>query len=388
MSIREGRWICTSCGAENRGPFTSCKGDGTSGCGVARPKGVRFYLPENSPIVTDPGALKDAASGVDWNCDHCGGANKGAFDGHRLLSCVHCGNARDKDDPDEVARYHAQDQVPRTLADTKRFEGEITDPNAPRDRLTGRPVQEPADVPLRKAPEPRGRGLFIAAAVIGALLFVGLLFALFRTSEEQGRVLSGTWNRTIAIERLMTLRESGWTPPHDARILYSETKIRSYSQILSHYQDVQEARTRSVRSGQESYTCGTTDLGNGYFRDETCWRDTYTSETYYVTVKDPVYVPVPNFDSWETYEIDRWREIRDVVATGQDTVLEWPLFTLSGDEREGARSEAFRITYATPSRDKEVLSATLPYEAWKRAMDTETVRVRVNAFNGVMGLAP
>lgn len=65
MTIREGRWLCQFCGAENLGRFESCEGHGSGGCGAARQPGTRFYLPENSPIITDVSLLADARSGRD-----------------------------------------------------------------------------------------------------------------------------------------------------------------------------------------------------------------------------------------------------------------------------------------------------------------------------------
>ncbi|MCA9774135.1 MAG: hypothetical protein KC466_17065, partial [Myxococcales bacterium] len=68
--LREGRWVCTYCGAECRGRDESCAGlDGGSGCGAARQPGVRFYLPGRRPYLTDPGLIADARSGADWHCD-------------------------------------------------------------------------------------------------------------------------------------------------------------------------------------------------------------------------------------------------------------------------------------------------------------------------------
>jgi hypothetical protein len=82
MTIREGRWDCSSCETVGiRGRHTTCQG-----CGKSRPEGVRFYLPAGEPAVTDRAAIQRARAGPDWVCEFCGGSNRAT-----RASCTQCG---------------------------------------------------------------------------------------------------------------------------------------------------------------------------------------------------------------------------------------------------------------------------------------------------------
>ena len=109
MTIREGRWLCPSCGSENLGRAEAC-----TACGAARPQGVRFYLPGDAGAVTEAALLRDARSGADWHCSHCGGANPNSLDGQRVERCRHCGEARDETDASLPVRAFGVGEAPAT----------------------------------------------------------------------------------------------------------------------------------------------------------------------------------------------------------------------------------------------------------------------------------
>jgi hypothetical protein len=105
MAIREGRWDCPSCGSTAiYGRHVDCPG-----CGKPRPQGVRFYLTDNAPVVTDPERLREALAGADWICEHCEASNRAT-----LSHCGGCGAGRDAADPVQPVREHAADEIPRT----------------------------------------------------------------------------------------------------------------------------------------------------------------------------------------------------------------------------------------------------------------------------------
>lgn len=321
MAIREGRWRCPSCGAENRGRNESCAGlDGHGGCGAARPAGVTFYLPGDAPAVSDAGLLADALSGQDWICDHCQGANPNAVNGRRVTRCRHCGQAREAGDPSLEVRHYGPGEVP-------------TEPVTP----------ERPDRRAARADLPAGRGRTrptVLALLAAVLLAVAAWWAWPRTHE--GQVAELSWERTVAIEALVTHVEGDWSVPSGGRQLSSERRIRSYRDVVDHY----ETRTRQVSdrvpSGTESYSCGSTDLGNGYFQDRTCTRTTYTSVSRTESYQAPVYRQEPVYDQWYSFEIDRWEPGRVLEAHGGDTQPTWPEVRLAGPrEREGARKETY-----------------------------------------------
>lgn len=402
MTIMEGRWLCKFCGAENLGRNETCQGLGSSGCGAARQPGTRFYLPENSPVVTDAALLSDARSGQDWNCDHCGGANKGAINGHPVTQCVHCGEVRSKTDTVQPTFRFAEGDTPDTADDATRLEKEDVASKKSRGKDLRLASMQP--VPARRrshddlsstdAPSPvtpvttpsislPSLGILLG---IMAVIFISVMgYLTFHTKEVSAPVTRMSWDRSISIEEMRTLTLEDWDPPSDARILTSETKIRRWDSVLSHYETKTRTGTRSVQTGSESYSCGTRDLGNGYFESQTCSRPVYGTETYTESYQDPVYVQVPRYDDWETYEVDRWVEKRNVKSYGVDANPQWPYFLLTTGEREGPRKATYQVTYTNPAKSDEKGVAALDEQQWKKVVGAGKLMIKINYWGQVLG---
>jgi hypothetical protein len=325
--LREGRWVCTYCGAECRGRDEGCAGlDGGSGCGAARQPGVRFYLPGQSPYLTDPDLIADARSGADWHCDHCGGANKGAIGTHPVTACAHCGNARESTDPVTPVRDLAPGQTPATA--------EAVQP--PRPSPNRRKAAPPNRPPARSI-----RIGLIAAAVLSLLFFAwSVLFAAYPAPMM---VTGLSWERTLTVEAYRTVQEEGWSAPSDARVYDRDQRVRSWREVL----DRMETRTREVSErvqvGTESYGCGTRDLGNGYFQDLTCTRPAYQTRMRTETYQEPVYRREPVYDTWLSWEAERWVAARTERASGTTPDRAWPEPELAANERAGARTERLEV---------------------------------------------
>jgi len=336
--LREGRWLCPSCGRENRGRFESCE----EGCGKPRPHDVRFYLPENSPLITDPALRDEANAGVNWTCSHCGGANPANHEGHVVIACAHCGNGRDGGDTDYHARSFGLGQVPRTA--------EQANPKRPSRRKEA------------QAPKPRSRRRIPAFAVIGLILLLSLGTALsifVPTENITGEISSKTWARSIGVETIVTETESDWSIPSGGRVISTETRVRSHKDVIIGYTTDTRTEYRSVVVGTEQYQCGSRDLGNGFFEDVMCSRNITRSEPYEVSFERPITERVPVKDTWHTYQIDRWREIRRVDASGTGRKdPSWPALKLKNGEREGARQQSYsaNITIETGETSRKSLS--------------------------------
>jgi len=359
--LREGRWVCTYCGAECRGRDESCAGlDGGSGCGAARQPGVRFYLPGTSPYLTDPDLIADARSGTDWHCDHCGGANKGAVGRHPVRACAHCGNAREATDPDNVTRNFAPGGAPAS-ADAFR---------PPRPDRRG--VAAPALRAGKRSPLLRIT-LIIGAALL-AVLFL-LWSVLFATYPAQVPVTGISWERGLTVEAFRTVTQEGWDAPTDARILDRDRRVRSWREVL----DRMETRTRQVSErvpvGTESYSCGTTDLGNGYFQDRTCTRTVYHTRMRTETFQEPIYRKEPVYDTWLRWEAERWVEARTERTSGTTPSRAWPEPDLAANERAGPRSERLEVDLG--SGEDRLEDRVVPEPVWVAAVrDRELLVIR------------
>lgn len=341
--LREGRWVCTYCGAECRGRDESCDGlDGGSGCGAARQNGVRFYLPSQTPYLTDPDLIADARSGADWNCNHCGGANKGAVGSHPVRACVHCGNAREATDPDNVTRNFAPGGAPSSA--------EVLRPSRPDRRGVAAPALNLGER------SPWRRFTLIGAALLAVLFFLwSVLFAAYPAPM----VVTGlSWERSLTVEAYRTVQEEGWTAPSDARIMSRDRRVRSWRDVLERTEIRSRQVSERVQVGTESYGCGTKDLGNGYFQDLTCTRPTYQTRTRTETYEEPVYRREPVHDIWLVWDADRWVAVRTERTTGNGPDRTWPVPNLATDERAGGRAERLEVDLGHGEERLEDLSVT------------------------------
>ena len=357
--LREGRWVCTYCGSECRGRDESCAGlDGGSGCGAARQPGVRFYLPGQSPYLTDPGLIADARSGADWHCDHCGGANKGAIGSHPVRACAHCGQAREAADPVTPVRDFAPGRAPATAEAVR---PPRSAPNRPR-------TAPPSPPPARRA----RIGLIAAVALAALFLAWSVLFAAY---PERTGVTGLSWERTLTVEVFRTVQEEGWDAPADARIYARDRRVREWRNVL----DRMETRTRQVSEqvqvGTESYGCGSRDLGNGYFQDLTCTRPAYQTRMRTETYQEPVYRREPVYDTWLSWEAERWVAARTERASGTTPDRAWPEPDLAANERAGARTE--RLAVDLGSGEDRLEDRVVPDPVWIAAVrDRELLVIR------------
>ncbi len=140
MAIREGRWDCPSCGSKAvYGRHVDCPG-----CGKPRPAGIRFYLTDDAPVITDAAQLAEAAAGADWVCEHCGASTRAT-----QTECGGCGALRGTSPSQPVIDYHAG-QVPRSGDAPAAGSAAASPPVAPPDSPA--PAAAPAAREARVAP--------------------------------------------------------------------------------------------------------------------------------------------------------------------------------------------------------------------------------------------
>ena len=157
----------------------------------------------------------------------------------------------------------------------------------------------------------------------------------------------------------LAARESGWTLPSGAELTGTRNEIHHYDQVLDHYENRQVPRTRQVYDHDE-YTLE--DNGNGTFSSVA--HPVYRTETYYETVREPVYRPVPRYAEKYYYNIWRWTPSRDVTASGNDHEAYWPEVTLAENEREGKRSEKYTFTVENTKKAGETATYRLAESDW------------------------
>ena len=324
-----GYWDCPICGNKGiRGDVVNCPS-----CGRARGD-VQFYVKGyeegenlNQEELNQYEQLSEEqaqsfSKNPDWYCSFCNSLNS-----DNAETCGTCGASR----KDSEANYFEMLQ--------KRKEKE--------------------QKPQEQEAKPNRKVLFILLAVAAAII---LAFVWMNGNKTSGalKVTALEWARNINVEENRQFSESGWTLPNGAELTGTRNEIHHYDQVLDHYENRQVPRTRQVYDHDE-YTLE--DNGNGTFSSVS--HPVYRTETYYETVREPVYRPVPRYAEKYYYNIWRWTPSRDVTASGNDHEAYWPEVTLAENEREGQRSEAYTFTVQNPQKPEDVSTWQIAEGDWR-----------------------
>lgn len=348
MAIREGRWDCPTCGGQGLlGRQVNCPG-----CGQPRPRGVRFYLPDDAPEVSDAARLREANAGADWVCEHCAASARALDD-----DCPGCGAPRGSSPGQETHEY-GMDEVPRSG-------------DAPR--------RARAAVPAAPAPSRgvRWRGPALLAALVAGLVWWNTPRDVAATVAEK------EWSRAVEVQEQRTVQEEDWHVPAGGRQLRSFRAVRDWRQVLDHYETRTREVSERVQVGTRTYTCGQRDLGNGYFEDVTCTEPEYETRTHTETYEEPVYRREPVHDTKFAYEIERWLPDDTAWARGDAaTEPSWPAVTLARNEREGGRVERYVLRF----RDERgrTYEREVPLLVYQRHAAGGAVRLKVPRGRGTV----
>lgn len=348
-------WLCPSCGRENLGRFNACE----EGCGNPRPKSVEFYLPEDSPIVTDPRLLAGANSGQDWYCDHCTGANPGAKGGHPLVACAHCAEPRTQADeahPRSRASVSATLRTAQQASAAKRAQKNDASALRRAERIERATLTNGgSDRPVKR------RLRAILAFGIGAILLAGiaaLVVSMITPAQSvPGKIASLDWQRSIAVDRMTTSRKTGWDVPAGGREINRDWRYKTTRQIF-------------VETRETGAVCGHEDLGNGYFEDIPCTEAVYRSED----VSDWFY----------TFEVDTLDQVRVARTSGTTPDVYWPNVRTGHHERIGMKSEAYRAQISRDDGQTDLRS--FDFSTWRTLAPGQSVSVTLNSWGKTIGV--
>lgn len=335
--IIEGVWDCSYCGANKiRGSLRECPN-----CGHPRDKDITFYIdnPKNyvdTPINKNP----------DWLCPHCDCLNS-----DNDTVCKGCGASRDG------SKNYFENKIEREAKQAEWQQLTKTpEPERPQKSINWKKIAA------------------IAGISIAVLAVIAIFLAVFLPKTHTGTVTDISWNRTMEIEEYKTVAESDWTIPSGGRMLYSREEIRSYTQVLDHYET--KTRTVQVLDHYEDYVSGHRDLGNGYFEEIISQRPVYVTKTE--TYEEPVYKSVPIFDTKYYYEIERWVHQSYKYTSGKDDTPYWSDYTCAENERFGVKSEKYSIAV---SQDDKTYHCDMDYEVWKTLSIGQTITVKIHFGN-------
>lgn len=338
-----GYWDCPFCGHKKiQGTIRVCPD-----CGNPRGSETKFYMEASDVEYLSEEASQDKGKGADWLCPYCDKLNPVS-----VTSCIGCGALREESEQD----YFSMQKEAQTI-----------EPESPPPKQTEKPSKS-------KKRTPSIKWIGGGAAILAVLLCIA---AFFVPKSKTFHCTDVFWENVINIEAYETVEESGWDLPSDGRLLEEKKEIRSYTDVLDHYEEV--TKTRRVESGSHTeYTYE--DNGDGTFKEIPHEVTDYTDETY--TEKEPVYRQEPVYDTKYYYEIDKWIPKRKVENSGHDHSPVWGATNLSDNEREGSRDSTYYVEgwYKKGKTKKLKISKDM----WDKMDKDKSYRVKTNVTGTIL----
>ncbi|MFK7805477.1 MAG: Ran-binding zinc finger domain-containing protein [Anaerolineae bacterium] len=357
MAIREGRWDCQYCSSKGvLGRHKACPV-----CTAPRERGTKFYLPQDAQVIEDSDLLGYAKMGPDWICAYCN-TNNPAKNRH----CSSCTNLREEDSGAQAVKDYKLGMAP-TSGDMT-FEEEEAEPE-----------------PVAATPQPKNRTPLLIGVGLVVLACIALAWFATRTTNTTAELQGYEWERTVEIQTLTTVTETGWDLPADGFLISESEEIRSYDDVIVGYTEEARQVSEEVYVGERTYVCGQRDLGNGFFEDIECSESIYDTE--YSTVYDevPIYEQVPVYDTEYTYEVDKWVTTRTESLTGSDQNSEWPQYVLESNEREGPRTEDYVAIFLDENGRTHRLEVP-SFSQFSSFSNNQTYELELDSSGALMGL--
>ena len=377
----EGLWDCQHCDTKgNKGSIRECPN-----CGHPRDDSVKFYMPGTITYVSEEKA-RTINKNPDWVCLYCNTLNS---DDNTI--CKSCGankaddsldyfeNQRNKKEKESSYHTHSSDSESNYEDSYEEDYEENTSYNYNSSSYNSN-YYSSNTVPENKIItflKDNWKFLLIIPVIIA--LIVGGIY-LFTPKEEYVTITDFKWEYSVNIEKFETIKDSGWSLPSDARLLYTNNEISHYDQVLDHY----ETKTRQVAktriSHYESYVSGYRDLGNGYFEEIIDQRPVY--ETYYETetYEEPVYRSVPIYDTKYYYERDVWNYNRTIKFNGSDKDPKWGEIKLNDLERISESSRSKKYYVIGINSKNETKEYEFSYEEWKPLEINQVIKFEKSLF--------
>ena len=402
--IIEGVWDCPYCNSKKiRGSIYECPV-----CGRQRDIDIKFYIDNPHNYLSDEEARK-LNKNPDWICSYCDGLNSDNNE-----NCYNCGASREESELNylELQEKKRQKEIDElTLQETdKKKETSVNDE---RDILFERyedvrsdskynenDSENPLDLnndgvvdleelmtmmsektsleienltkrqssykteetKAQKSGDKLKSGLkiFGIIALIISLIVAGIF--IFSPKNEEVTINGFEWERSIEIEEFKTVNESDWSVPAGGRIKETKQEIQSYRDVIDHYETKTRTYTEEVLDHYETEVIGYEDLGNGHFREQTRQVPVYRTEVRTETYEEPVYRQEPVYATKYYYEIDKWVYSETLRVSQMDHSPYWPTKDLSKNEREGQKTETYKINATT--KDGEVKTYKMKLNEW------------------------
>lgn len=347
-------WRCPSCHTMNPGPLKTC-----TACGNPQPENVQFENMPEQELVTDAAAVEAVKKGADIHCPYCGTRNP-----VDAKTCSQCngdlvGGAQRKSG--EVVGAFTPGKAAKVPCPTC---GTLNEANASRCVSCGAGLAGNQDkvTPGPTAPVASGKKrspVFLAGMAVLICVLVGACIALItfltRTKELTGTVTGGEWTRTINVEQLADVTKNDWK---DA--IPSGAVVGACEPRLNHTSDQPEGSNYKEVCG----TPYTVDTGTGYGQ----------------VVQDCTYDIYMDYCSYATQE---WQLYQPFTQTGQNFSPVWPQIVLGIGQREGARTESYKVFFDTNSGRMDYTTDNV--DTFLQFTPASVWVLEVNSFGSITG---
>ncbi|HOX95779.1 MAG TPA: hypothetical protein PLI45_00140 [Candidatus Woesebacteria bacterium] len=389
MSTKVGAWDCPYCGTKGNPGFEY----GCSGCEHPRPKGVRFYLPDNAPEATSE-QVEKMGHDPNWYCSYCESGNV-----DRVKRCWKCGAPRGSDSAQHSTRVFVGNDIPRSAEEAEKMEETVTPetekPYVPTEDLLYGIVNEQTveaedlsqlsieseDIKETDSDRRKKRWTITGVILSVLLVFVGIYFFFIRTTEQIAVVDGFSWTQNVLIEEYQTHQKEGWSIPVGGRETGSEIRQSGTVKVTDGYHTETQMDT-CYRSVTVPQTC-TRDNGNGSFDSYDC---SYSSSESYsctntVTVEDYHFEPV--YDTWYFYDIDEWTAIGNYPTSGNDHSPYYDDAQPVGNlQRRIEQPGVYKVFFS--SEGLKPFSRTYSLETWKLFEYDQEHIIKINAFKIIL----
>ena len=384
----EGYWDCAVCGKKaNKGRYRNCPS-----CGRPRGKTTKFYLIEKDKFVSDDVVPK----GPDWFCECCDSYNTFSAD-----YCTSCGAPKGASkNYFEMQKKESESKTAEESSSSTTYHKEYSHSYPKRfyrddDYTSSKPSHsytpvksEPINYskPIKKSGKSAWGTIvdfvdsykvsFLVILLILAMVGAGIYLIIPKNVTLHVTQIS--WERSIDIQEYKTVRENDWYIPAGGRLVYSQSEIRRYEQVLDHYETRYETRYETYISGYTSHT-NYIDLGNGYYDTETVDVPEYSTRSYTEPVEYPVYRSEPVYDTKYYYDIERWVYTRTSRSSGIDKNPYWPKTNLSTNERESTKHQNYVVTgYNVKDEKQKSRSYSINYDLWQQVNPSTDIECMVS----------
>lgn len=334
-----GYWKCPYCGETVRADHKDCPK-----CGTSIPNDVKFFMDPTKPIeYVDKEQENDEAN---WFCSYCRTQNPAQAE-----VCENCGAARSE----ALGTYQ-------------------TEPEPVKPEPKPRRERERNYKPKKKY----GKMILLFALIAFSII----VYWFFKPVTHVGEVTGFRWEQEIGVEVYNTYRESSWNVPSGGSVVSSNREIRSYRQVLDHYEYKTKKVAKKVKDG---YDVKYKDLGNGQFKEVKTPR--YKTVYEEKKVKEPVYRQEPIYDTKYYYNIDKWKETNVLRTSAEDHEPKWAETDLPtnvqspkyGDKRQGSRrGKYWAIVKDEKGNTNEV---EYSYDQWKNIKVGDKITYKTFRFS-------